>query len=107
MNVTLLPKATKMLEELGLNLKLARLRRKISAEQLAARSLLSRKTIWAIENGMPGVGIGAYVQVLFVLGLEKDLLKVASDDQMGRKLQDANLLSKARAPKKRAKPQTK
>jgi hypothetical protein len=46
------------------------------------------------------VALGFYAQVLFVLGLEKDLLKIAVDDTLGRRLQDAKLLVKERAPKK-------
>jgi transcriptional regulator with XRE-family HTH domain len=96
----LLPRITKLLVELGENIKLARLRRKLSAEQIAERASISRTTLWAIEKGSPNVAMGFYAQVLFVLGLEKDLLKVAGDDPLGRKLQDAKLLVKERAPKK-------
>jgi hypothetical protein len=46
------------------------------------------------------VAIGAYAQVLFVLGLDNDLLAVGSDDELGRKLQDTQLQVKKRAPKK-------
>lgn len=96
----LLPKTTKILAELGENIKLARLRRKLSMEQIAERANLGRTTLWAIEKGSPQVALGFYTQVLFVLGLEKDLLKIAVDDALGRRLQDAKLLVKGRAPKK-------
>jgi transcriptional regulator with XRE-family HTH domain len=97
----LLPSVQKVLLELGENIRLARLRRKLSAEQMAERANISRKTLWAVETGTQGVAIGTYVQVLFVLGMEKDLLKVAEDDKLGRKLQDAELVVKERAPKKK------
>lgn len=96
----LLPKAQKILEQLGENIKLARLRRKLSAKQVAERAGISRSTLWQMEKGAPSVAMGAYIQVLFVLGLEKDLLQVANDDVLGRKLQDAQLQVKERAPKK-------
>ena len=96
----LLPKTMKLVTELGENIKLARLRRKLSAEQVAERANISRSTLWQVEKGSPSVAMGTYVQVLFVLGQENDILKVAADDQLGRKLQDAKLLVKERAPKR-------
>jgi transcriptional regulator with XRE-family HTH domain len=96
----ILPSTTKILQRFGENIKLARLRRKLSAEQVAERANISRPTLLSIEKGIPGVAVGSYAQVLFVLNLEKDLLKVAADDMLGRKLQDAALTIKERAPKK-------
>jgi transcriptional regulator with XRE-family HTH domain len=93
-------KMKRQLSELGENIKLARLRRKLSTEQVAERAGISRPTLHAIEKGMPNVSIGMYFQVLSVLGLSDDLLKVAKDDELGRKLQDAKLVIKERAPKR-------
>ena len=97
----LLPEINKLLREFGENIKLARLRRKLSTEQVSGRAGISRPTLLFIEKGKPGVSMGAYVQVLFVLGLEKDMLNVAKDDELGRKLQDAKLLTGKRAPKRK------
>jgi transcriptional regulator with XRE-family HTH domain len=99
--IVLLPKAQKIMEQFGENIKLARLRRKLSMEQVAERANITRTTLWNIERGMPTVAIAAYCQVLFILGLAEDLLKVASDDDLGRRLQDADLIVKKRAPKKK------
>jgi transcriptional regulator with XRE-family HTH domain len=98
--LVLLPKAQKVLNDLGENIKLARLRRKLSTTQISERAGISRATLWQIEKGTSTVAMGAYFQVLFVMGLEKDFLKLGSDDELGRKLQDAGLLTKERAPKK-------
>lgn len=98
--ILLLPRANKILTTVGENIKLARLRRKLSSEQIAERANISRPTLLSIEKGSAGVGIGSYLQVLIVLGLEKDFLLLAKDDVLGRKLQDANLTPKERAPKK-------
>ena len=98
--IVLLPKAQQVLNDLGENVKLARLRRKLSAAQVSERAGISRATLWQIEKGTPTVAMGAYFQVLFVMGLERDFLKLGADDELGRKLQDAGLLVKERAPKK-------
>ena len=97
---SLLPRLTKILEGLGEDIKLARLRRRLSAAQVAERAGISRSTLWQIEQGRPNVSMGYYAQVLFVLGLEKNLAIMAADDELGRKLQDAEILVKKRAPKK-------
>jgi len=95
----LLPKAQKAASMLGENIKLARLRRKYSTQQVSERANISRPTLVSIEKGNPNVSIGAYIKVLFVLGLEKDIISIARDDELGRKLQDAKLITKERAPK--------
>lgn len=97
----LLPKAQRILSQLGENIRLARLRRKLSADQVSERANIGRSTLWKIEEGKGSVSMGNYLQVLFVLGLEKDLLSVANDDVLGRKIQDADLTIKERAPKKK------
>ncbi|MDO9595578.1 MAG: helix-turn-helix transcriptional regulator [Lutibacter sp.] len=98
--VVLLPKAKRILTEFGENIKLARLRRKLSAAQIAERANMSRTTLSGIEKGSESISIGSYLLVLQVLGLEKDLLNVAKDDILGRKIQDAKLTVRERAPKK-------
>jgi transcriptional regulator with XRE-family HTH domain len=96
----LLPKQAKIMAELGENIKLARLRRKLTAEQVAERAGISRRTLVSVEKGSPSVAMGTYAQVLFVLGLADDLLNVAKDDLLGRKLQDAGLVSSQKRFKK-------
>jgi transcriptional regulator with XRE-family HTH domain len=101
--MVLLPKHSRLLTELGENIRLARLRRRLSSVQVAERADISRKTLYSIESGSPKVSFGNYLQVLIVLGLEADLLNVAKDDVLGRKLQDAGIKMKKRAPKLRDK----
>ena len=95
----ILPKNLRILDGLGQNIKLARLRRKMSTEQLAERAGIGRMTLYKIEKGSPVVSMGNYMQVLFILGLEKDLMLIGADDPLGRKIQDAKLLVKQRSPK--------
>ncbi|MHC4871626.1 MAG: helix-turn-helix domain-containing protein, partial [Planctomycetota bacterium] len=93
----LLPKHKKILAGFGENLKLARLRRKLTAQQVSDRANLSRATLCSIEKGSASVAIGAYFQVMVVLGLEEDFLTLSKDDELGRKLQDARILTRKRA----------
>jgi transcriptional regulator with XRE-family HTH domain len=98
--LVIFPDNVKVLNQLGENIKLCRLRRDLSTDSVSERAGISRKTLYNIEQGNPGVSIGNYIQVLFVLGMHKDFLQVASNDILGRKLQDAGILVKKRASKK-------
>lgn len=89
------PRNQKVLSLLGENIKLACKRRSYSQSLIAERTGLSRNTVRKIEQGDSTVSIGHYVAVLGVLGMVEDFAKVASDDELGRKLQDINLLSKS------------
>ena len=88
----LFPKHQDILKQMGENIKLARKRRKLTQEQVAERADIVRSTLYLIETGNPSVAIGAYFNVLRVLGLQDDFLKLAGDDEFGRKLQDLDLI---------------
>jgi len=98
--IIILPRIQRIMEEFGENIKLARLRRQLSTEQIAERANISRSTLLAIEKGRPTVSMGSYMLVLQILGLEKDILLLAKDDELGRKLQDLKMAVKKRAPKR-------
>ena len=88
----ILPKFNLLLEQMGENIKLARKRRKLTAIQVAERAGIARSTLYLIEKGDSSVSMGGYFNVLRVLGLQNDFLKLAADDEFGRKLQDLELL---------------
>ena len=88
------PNNQRILEQLGENIRLACKRRGYTQTLISDRTGLSRLTIRKIEHGDPKVSIGHYVAVLSVLGLVEDFAKVASDDELGRKLQDIKLMGK-------------
>lgn len=94
-------KQKKILEHLGMNIRLARLRRKLSAASVAERAGIAVSTMSNVEKGNPGVSIGTYLQVLSVLQLAEDLLLIAENDIQGRRLQDMNLITRKRAPKEK------
>lgn len=96
---SLLPRIQRLLTELGENIRAARLRRLSSAETIAQRAGITRKTLSRVEQGDPAVALGIYARVLQALRLENDLAAVAADDELGRKLQDLKLPQRRRAPK--------
>lgn len=98
--ITMSPRLSKIMKETGENIKLARLRRNLTMDQVAERAGITRSTLWKVEKGIPSVSFGAYAQVLFVLGLEKNIIELAENDILGRKLQDAELLLSRGSSKK-------
>jgi len=98
-----MPAVERVLLALGENIRLARRRRGLSAALVAERAGMSRPTLRAIEQGASSVTLAAVANVLHCLGLEKDLGRVARDDEVGRQLQDA-ALSPRRSAAKRAPP---
>ena len=101
-SVVLLPETIEILAQMGEQIKLARLRRQIRAELMAERAGISRATLVSIEKGSPSVSMGCYAAVLHALNyMDKDLLLVAKDDELGRKLQDLELSVKKRVSRGR------
>ncbi|MGB8537748.1 MAG: helix-turn-helix domain-containing protein [Acidobacteriaceae bacterium] len=99
---TILPALARILDGLGARLKAARLRRRYSADMVALRAGIARATLSRIEQGDPGVSFGNYARVMQVLRLEQDVNRLATDDELGRKLQDAELGTRARAPRRKS-----
>ena len=98
---TVLPQTQKILSQMGEQIKLARLRRNLSVELVSERAGISRATLWNVEKGNPSVAMGIYAAVLHALNnMDQDLLLIAKDDALGRKLQDLELPTRRRAPKK-------
>ena len=87
----LLPPTDELLRQFGDRLRLARLRRRLSAKHVAERAGMSPMTLRSLERGGSGVTMGAYLAVMQVLGIEKDLDLLGMSDPLGRELQDARL----------------
>lgn len=97
----IMPATENILKTLGEQIKLARLRRNLTAELVAERAGISRSSLWKVESGNPAVAMGIYAAVLHALNnMDKDLLLVAKDDEMGRKLQDLELITRKRATRR-------
>ena len=93
-------KLEQKMQIVGEQIKLARLRRNLSIAQIAERATCSPLTVSRVEKGSPSVSFGIYARVLYALHLEDDLLHIAGEDELGRRLQDLSLTQRRRASKK-------
>lgn len=95
-----MPSTEEILETLGQQIKLARLRRNLSMALVCERANISRATLYKVEKGDPSVAMGIYAVVLHALNnMDKDLLLVAKDDKLGKTIQDLNIHVRRRATK--------
>ncbi len=97
----LFPQTKRRAEALGERLRLARLRRRMSLSDLAARVDVTRATLARLERGELSTSLGVLARVLGVLGLEEDLDRIAQDDELGQRIQDIRLRRPRRSPKER------
>ncbi|SDR45389.1 helix-turn-helix transcriptional regulator [Pseudovibrio sp. Tun.PSC04-5.I4] len=86
--------ARKELMTLGENIRVARLRRKLTAEIIAQRAGTTRQTVAKVEDGDPAVKIGTYAAVLQALGLLKGWGQL--DDLVGDQMSLDGLPQRAR-----------
>jgi hypothetical protein len=93
---------TRALRKLGDDIRDARRRRRIPAEVAAERASISRTTLGKIEKGEPGVALGNYAIVLFVLGLIDRLTELADpkNDPVGLQLEEEHLPQRISRPRK-------
>ena len=97
---TIMPSTQRILSQMGEQIRMARLRRKLPMELVAERAGISRATLYKIERGDSSVSMGAYANALHALNhMDQDVLLIAKDDTLGRKLQDLGLKTPHRAPR--------
>lgn len=81
MQSSLPPGLVHSIAQLGERIRIARKRRAITMQDMAARMFVSRKTLSRLEKGDAGVSMAVFVAALWVLGLDKDLLEVANPER--------------------------
>lgn len=99
--ITLLPSTEEILEKMGERIRRARLRRNISAEDVAQKAGVSKFTLTSIEKGVCTVSIGAYAAVLAVLELDEDFRLIAVDEIGKKRYWDQNLQKRELASRKK------
>jgi transcriptional regulator with XRE-family HTH domain len=71
------------LRRLGTSVRLARLRRNLSQEDLAGRMGVGRGAVVDLEKGASGVGLGILIKALTVLGYTERLGELLANDPIG------------------------
>lgn len=91
----------RVLRKLGRDIRDARRRRRIPVQIAAERASISRMTLLKIEKGEPGVAMGSYATVLYVLGLADHLADIADpkNDPVGLQLEEEHLPQRIRVPR--------
>jgi transcriptional regulator with XRE-family HTH domain len=86
------------LRKLGHDIRDARRRRRLTAQIAAQRASVSRTTLVKIEKGDPGVAIGSYAIVRFVMGMVDRLAELAdaTKDAVGLQLEEEHLPQRIR-----------
>jgi len=84
------------LRKLGGDISAARKHRGLTAELLASRAFINRKSLARVEQGDPGVSMGVYASVLFALGLADGLGALLENDRVGQALAGERLPKRVR-----------
>jgi transcriptional regulator with XRE-family HTH domain len=95
-------KVTAALERLGRNILIARKRRQLRQQDLAMHAGITVPTLRRVEEGALGTGAGAYVAVLWALGLEDQIAQLADPtrDLEGQTLEAARRGQRVRPDRK-------
>ena len=93
------------LRKLGGDLRDARRRRRIPVAIAAQRASISRTTLVKLEKGDPGVSMGTYATMLFVMGMIERVADLADarSDTVGRQLEEEHLPQRIRLKKQKRK----
>lgn len=96
-NITPLP-VQRALRKLGRDIRDARRRRRIPVQVMAERASTSRTSLNRAEKGDPGVSMGIYARILFVLGMTERLADLADvrADEVGLGLEEERLPERIR-----------
>lgn len=94
--------AAHALKQMGRDLAVARRKRGISTEDMAARLFVSRDTLWRLERGDPSVSLGTLAAAAFVLQLHERVANLAAPatDALALELDEQRLPQRIHRPRK-------